>query len=256
MAEIWKSCRFCGGVIDNKTNQCVECGRVHRGTKMLRIFWIIITAIAVTALWLCICYFSAVNEAKELQLMANGNKHTAAVEQVKKISILNPFSDTIRSEAYRTAQDLYREQNYAIAQEYFDALGDFERSEDYRLLLSCQGYSILVAKVAIDNMDRLKDLIGFEDTAQLLLRHPWTAQEFLKGRWESGSFYFEISDEDGTYTSYFNLPNDCAKEVYTISTKGVYIVNSKEIFRFEIVDKNTIRVFCYKDGGKYTLYRQ
>ena len=85
-----------------------------------------------------------------------------------------------------------------------------------------------------------------------------------------GKEYFEMKDDGDTLYTLPYPPNDDDKYFYSI-VDGLYFNYLKEIapssltqedmekgafFDFEIVDKNTIDVYCYQDGNTYRMYRQ
>ena len=89
---------------------------------------------------------------------------------------------------------------------------------------------------------------------------------FLEGYWTTYSSYYYIKfyeTEDGGTSTQYNLPwiaKPYGTKYYDIqSLEYVYTdENSKElarVYRFEIVDYDTIRVYCYKDNNTYILYR-
>ncbi|MBE6621725.1 MAG: hypothetical protein E7630_02095 [Ruminococcaceae bacterium] len=89
---------------------------------------------------------------------------------------------------------------------------------------------------------------------------------FLEGYWStySGDYYINFYESDGGGTSSeYNLPwvsEPYGTKYYDIRSL-IYIYtneDSKElakVYRFEIVDYDTIKVFCYKNNRTYTLYR-
>ena len=104
----------------------------------------------------------------------------------------------------------------------------------------------------------------------MTLKNQVTALLFLRSRWEDGQsnnpYFFEISkDSDDKnkddYHASSNLPQKNATGYFSI-TDSIYSIgdfggeNSTKIFRFSIIDEDTINVYCYKDGSTYKLYRQ
>ena len=85
---------------------------------------------------------------------------------------------------------------------------------------------------------------------------------FLVGNWTTadGTYQFRIDD---SYSCYTDLPRmdrpDSAKTywvddyVYTWNDSGDNIV--AQVYRFELVEQNTIKIYCYDNGQTYTLYR-
>ena len=89
---------------------------------------------------------------------------------------------------------------------------------------------------------------------------------FLEGYWTtySGNYYLNFfKNDDGGTSSNHNLP--WTAKPYGTKYFGIHSMvyvwedeNSKElakVYRFEIVDYDTIRVYCYKDNNTYMLYR-
>ena len=162
--------------------------------------------------------------------------------------------DEIKEKIYTDGQYAYHNDNLADAETNFDAIKSYKNSNDYlTLIYAKRGVSILSYK------NELLNLIGFEDAAEVILKYQRTAIDFLRGEWRNDYYYFIINSEDSDSSSY-NLPNKHAGGYYGISD-GVYSLgettsNSSKIFKFDIIDSDTISVYCYKDGSTYTLYRQ
>lgn len=90
---------------------------------------------------------------------------------------------------------------------------------------------------------------------------------FLRGYWTGSGYYLRFYEDDpeqpyGTY-SQFDLPwvaKPKGTRYYDIEDL-VYFWEDENynrlanVFEFEIVDYNTIRVYCYKDGNTYTMRR-
>lgn len=107
-------------------------------------------------------------------------------------------------------------------------------------------------------------MLDFENAKELVLKRQETALPFLVGRWENGDrydpMYFELTNDTDNYTSNYNLPYK-NKEGYFYFKEGVYSIGETEyettkIYKFSIIDEDTIRVYCFKDGSTYVLYRQ
>lgn len=89
---------------------------------------------------------------------------------------------------------------------------------------------------------------------------------FLEGYWTtySGDYYLNLyEDDDGSTSSEYNLPwvsKPSGTKYFDIASM-IYVYedgDGKElakVYRFEIVDYDTIKVFCYKNNRTYTLYR-
>ncbi|MBO4901488.1 MAG: TIR domain-containing protein [Lachnospiraceae bacterium] len=95
--------------------------------------------------------------------------------------------------------------------------------------------------------------------------------DWMPGIWKTsdGKKYFEYK-KDGSTT--YNIPYvDLPNSYYAISTEGVYYlygkdgarimhtenaVDRKDVFKFTIINKRQMEVYCYKDKSSYLLYKQ
>ena len=107
----------------------------------------------------------------------------------------------------------------------------------------------------------LVKLLNFEDAADLIFGNAEYTSKFLTGTWKSsdGKYYFTMKS-DGNTT--YNLPWFDYGEYYQIEN-GDYLLysekdpeNTRTLFSFEIVNKDTINIYCYKDYTSYRLIRQ
>ncbi len=107
----------------------------------------------------------------------------------------------------------------------------------------------------------LVKLLDFEDTADLIIENAEYTKKYLTGTWRTsdGKYYFTM-ESDG-YTKY-NLPGMDFGEYYRIED-GNYLLyyekdpeDTRTLFSFEIVNKDTINIYCYKDYMSYRLIRQ
>lgn len=165
-----------------------------------------------------------------------------------------------KEQAYSYAVAQYRAGNGQTVEKFFKELDGYKRSSDYSTLISQSNYQAV------------KKLIGFEDANDILLNH--FALEFLTGSWLSrdGQNSFTLTKSDGnSYNSQYYLPFLTMDNSSFRISNGIYYLHDKDasmfdvlldrvekknVFRFTIIDANTIRVYCYKDGSSYTLYRQ
>ena len=165
-----------------------------------------------------------------------------------------------KEQAYSYAVAQYRAGNGQATEEFFKELKGYKRSSDYSTLISQSNYQAV------------KKLIGFEDANEILLNR--FALEFLTGTWISrdGQNSFTLTQSDGnSYSSQYYLPFLTMDNSSFRISNGIYYlydkdasmfdvlldrVEKKNVFRFTIIDANTIRVYCYKDGSTYRLYRQ
>ena len=88
--------------------------------------------------------------------------------------------------------------------------------------------------------------------------------KFLEGYWTGSGYYLQFyENEDGGTSCRYNLPwvsQPYGTKYYDIEGLIFYWEDANDnklakVYRFEIVDFDTIRVYCYKDGRTYTLTR-
>ena len=90
---------------------------------------------------------------------------------------------------------------------------------------------------------------------------------YLRGNWytEDGTFYLKLRLEGSTNKSNYNLPHDnngasyfnIISLVYSVANSFPLPENEKiDLFKFTVVDANTIDVYCFKNEQTYRLYRE
>ena len=171
--------------------------------------------------------------------------------------------EAAKKQVYDYAVSKYHEGDYFSeikARSYFCEIKDYKRSEDYLTL--------------IDNpsLSALTKLIGFENANEKILdQYPC---QFLEGTWKTsdGRYNFSMQEaNDGSYHTNYNLPYLSLAHSYFNIEDGIYFLfdqnvsvndqmlgeyEKKNVFRFTIIVEDTIKVYCYKDGSTYKLFRQ
>ena len=107
----------------------------------------------------------------------------------------------------------------------------------------------------------LVKLLDFEDTADLIIENAEYTKKYLTGTWKTsdGKYYFTMKS-DGHTT--YNLPRFDYGEYYRIENGDFLLYyekdpdNTRTLFSFEIVTKDIINIYCYKDYTSYRLIRQ
>ena len=192
-----------------------------------------------------------------------------AFNKVDGVPIPATLIDSLKAKIYSAGQTAYKAEKLTEAKKYFNALTGYKRSADYLTLILCSEDSFSNWLGGEDNYKKLIKLLDFENADEIMLKYKSTALEFLKGRWEDGSkndpYYFEMKktssgDFSDSWSSGYNLPY---KDVdgYFYFSNGIYSVGETEssavkIYRFSIINEDTISVYCYKDGSTHKLYRQ
>lgn len=185
-------------------------------------------------------------------LMDQGN-YLDALTAFQSLDTAVPVSlmDELFEKIYQQAQRDYRNANYTVAKTAFKAIKEYKRSEDYLLLIKSQ------RTPHQGDYEKLLSILSFEDTKEIILDSHNLLALFLKGTWEGkNGYYFKLTSNQTTY----NLPHDYATGYYYLNN-GIYSVGETsteaiDYFKFALIDKDTISVYCYKNKASYELYRQ
>ena len=211
-------------------------------------------------------------EYVEAGVLMEEGKYVEALVAFNKIDGLpvpSTLIDSLKAKIYSAGQTAYRAEKLAEAKKYFNALTGYKRSADYLTLILCSEDSFSNWLGGEENYNKLIKLLDFENADEIMLKYESTALEFLKGRWEDGSkndpYYFEMEktssgDFSDSWSSGYNLPYKDA-DGYFYFANGIYSVGETEssavkIYKFSIINEDTISVYCYKDGSTHKLYRQ
>ena len=105
----------------------------------------------------------------------------------------------------------------------------------------------------------LLSILSFEDAAVVIL--DYYADSFLTGTWKTadGDYYFKLKSNGDTS---YNLPWFDFGEYYQFENGDYLLCSDKDpddtrtLFSFDIVNKDIIDVYCYKDDTWYRLIRQ
>ncbi len=194
------------------------------------------------------------------------------------LQVLSDLKDTI----YYSAVDAYLSAKYNDARKEFNYLGDYLDAKDYLVLLNAHVANEILMDFTKHNRtsdmteeeqilffawfsedmntyEKLGPLIGFQDTAELIMSNQKFAQDFLVGNWRGDSRYF-IMDINGN-TSY-DIPWFTYGDYYTIEN-GEYLLYkektpdiTKAMYKITIINDDCIQILSYKNYKSYTLFRQ
>lgn len=186
--------------------------------------------------------------------MSNGE----LMEAYDKFSELADYSDSAsqlsatKQLIYQKGIELYQADSYSDAETYFKKSQDCGRESDYLRLIEAH-------TTTISDVSTLYDLVGFEDTVELLGTEKYF-EKYLRDDWTNSSGYYIKfkKNTDSSYNCSWNLPWTEGK--YYKLENGVHYHGSDESgwtkqWSYTIVGANVIKVYCYKDGRTYTLYR-
>lgn len=287
-------CKLCGQPIDNTTKKCTGCGKQYFKARFKPLYALLVILLLVGGYVGAnyFCAVSAMNDEEfirskqffdnlfvsetlfpakyayvEAGVLMEEGKYVESLKAFKKVDgvpIPAEITDSLKSKIYSAGQSAYKAGKMTEAKKNFEAITGHKRSDDYLLLISCDGSGFSSWSSAKNNYKKLVKLLEFENTAEIIIENDATAEMFLEGRWEDGDtypYYFEMfEDEDGTLSCQYNLPRKDSSGYYYLSN-GVYSVGETEssavkYYKFSIIDEDTISVYCYKDGSTHKLYRQ
>lgn len=175
------------------------------------------------------------------------------LKEITKLSIPLVVSHCLDDMLYSEGKRAYTEGKISISKDHFNRTLDFKRSEDYLLLIYCIENSLQNGYDARSYYSKLIKLLEFENTSQIIMKNQSTALLFLTGRWEGGSYYFEIQEGENNHSTY-NLPHK-NREGYYVINNGIYSVETTNYFKFKILDDKTISIYCYQDKSTHILYK-
>jgi hypothetical protein len=163
---------------------------------------------------------------------------------------------------YLEGQYYYQTEDYSNANIYFSAIKGYLRSDDYLVLCNFANNkrSTFAWLLSEYSWDKIIKLIGFENTADILVSCEEYASRFLSSTWSDGYYYFSIDNADN-YRAKYNIPWFDYGDFYTISDGYYQLVDketnkTKNLFAITVLSEDCISIYAYKNGKTYTLYRQ
>lgn len=287
-------CKICGGIIDYSTKKCEQCGKQYFKLRLnvmcvVAILFVAVVGYTIINYTLAISAMNNQEFLKSRQFFDNlfvseklfpdkyayvragtfyeEGKYLKAYKEFLKndeYSIPSNINDRLQSEIYFKGVKAYRDGDNVKALHCFELVPNYERSADYLFLLYFDADTLKGSLLREHENIKLIKMLDFENAKELVLKRQETALPFLAGRWENGDrydpMYFELANNTDNYSSSYNLPHK-NKEGYFYFAEGVYSIGETEyettkIYKFSIIDEDTIRVYCFKDGSTYVLYRQ
>lgn len=110
-------------------------------------------------------------------------------------------------------------------------------------------------------MRQLYSTYGF---IKRLSEYDFVAAHFLAGKWTGSGYYIQFTEqEEGGMQCSYTLPyvqEPNGTKLYAIENMTYYFDDANgnhlaKVFQFEMLDYDIMRVFCFKNGNSYTLYR-
>lgn len=189
-------------------------------------------------------YIALLKEKYEMFDWETSDSPKGETERILEIINLRPFYEKCKSKGI-----VMKGKNSSLEKDYLPDKVEYQFDNKKEADKITHSYSDLVK------------LLDFEDTADLIIENAEYTKTYLTGTWRTsdGKYYFTM-ESDG-YTKY-NLPGMDFGEYYRIED-GNYLLyyekdpeDTRTLFSFEIVNKDTINIYCYKDYMSYRLIRQ
>lgn len=189
-------------------------------------------------------YIALLKEKYDMFDWETSDSPKGEIERRLEISNLTPFYEKCKSKGI-----VMKGRNKSLEKDYLPDIVEYQFDNKKEADKITHSYSDLVK------------LLDFEDTADLIIENAEYTETYLTGTWRTsdGKYYFTM-ESDG-YTKY-NLPGMDFGEYYRIED-GNYLLyyekdpeDTRTLFSFEIVNKDTINIYCYKDYMSYRLIRQ
>ena len=170
-------------------------------------------------------------------------------------------TDIRNSTFYSKAVSEYNKGHYENAEEIFSRLSNYKSSDDYMLLIEARNTPDYMRAFSGPSYDELLLKFNFADTKEVILEsYPL---EFLKGKWRTldrqYSMELTYSESQDVYHFYTTLPYPYLSDATFTIEDGIYKLSngkeSKNGYKFTVLTKDSINVYCYEDRTTRMLFR-
>ena len=176
-------------------------------------------------------------------------------------SLLSAVKTAKTKATYEDAVADYRNGDLDAAEKRFLDTEGYEQTAVYQALIKATRN---VETPDDETAEILLDAIGFENAADLLMRNMDWGKYYLLGEFRDGSDKYVrfVKNDRGGHTCSYNLPNDDLYNSTFDVVDGEFIFiqagtnKTRNIYRFEPIDRDSMNVYVYKDGKTYQLDRQ
>lgn len=165
------------------------------------------------------------------------------------------------SKLYDKGVDEYQAENIEEAKRCFETYVESSKRVGLSVNLEYKSYLTLIEakQTKLKNISSLYEIIDFEDTKEVLLSDKYIIS-FLLGEWRDRDDNILRFQKNGEKTKHYSTLPIEGKGNYSISN-GIQSHGSKEDgwikgYKYSIVDKNTIEVYCYMNDETYKMHRQ
>lgn len=189
-------------------------------------------------------YIALLKEKYDMFDWETSDSPKGETERILEIINLRPFYEKCKSKGI-----VMKGRNKSLEKDYLPDKVEYQFDNKKEADKITHSYSDLVK------------LLDFEDTADLIIENADYTEKYLTGTWKTsdGKYYFTMKS-DGHTT--YNLPSFDYGEYYRIENGDFLLYyekdpdNTRTLFSFEIVTKDIINIYCYKDYMSYRLIRQ
>ncbi|WP_031547352.1 TIR domain-containing protein [Oribacterium sp. FC2011] len=232
------------------------------------------------------------NLKKQIYELKN-KKHILKLFENKSYSACEPYIDSWKKEYPESLNAFVKENReiwYKDMIDYIDSIPDMKSKDISKAFVNIES---LINIIGTDYKDvriyneiiraslyeyRIDAILERASTNKLASIIAWRDYaNWFVGEWKTSDkkYYFTLVDVQGdkngdgyTYRTSYNLPYfDAPNTVFDIDLNGVYYlhdekdttdppVSRKDMYKFDIISKDQLTVYCYKDNNTYTIYRQ
>ncbi|MFA5675938.1 MAG: hypothetical protein WDA65_05365 [Christensenellales bacterium] len=174
------------------------------------------------------------------------------------ISAIHPYKDSkalisgLNAGIYEKAIEHYTKQNYSSAADYFALVPGYLQSDCFGVVCA----ALSRKKLERGRLEQLMACADEIDLSRIFMRDDVIGL-FLEGTWKGAKGVTFIIEDDKSVTTNLQWKKGI---YYYFSGAALYIrTNGNEdvkAFEFTYADKNTISVYCLKDGKTYKLSRE
>lgn len=185
------------------------------------------------------------------------NEYAKALSTMNKYANLGIDCTELDNKIYNSFESHLSEIYYSKGKDYLSATGTaFEKYSKHELSQLDKVY-VALSDMKSNNgkeadLNLVMNNLDVADAKELIMNYYRYAKKFLVGDWRGDGYFLTML---GDYSITYNLPCYDVHGSYDIGKGGRLKIGNKDQFVISILSKNTISVYCYKDGNSYILTR-
>ena len=156
---------------------------------------------------------------------------------------------------YAELLENYRAKHWSDVIESAELLGDYEDADWYGYLAALHKYDYCTE----EDIGYLKPYLGYDDVKDIILQSSDTAWYFLLGKWTCNYGFLQFSERKDSDHLLYNLPAPNFGNSWKLKNGVMSFYyekdpsETKQAYRFTIIDADTIEVYCFQNNKTYTL---